>query len=35
MVRLSFTEMDYDNTAIKFNRYEEQSPALMWLVRYK
>ncbi|WP_455095542.1 DUF6078 family protein [Prevotella koreensis] len=35
MVRLSFTEMGYDGYAIEFDRYEEQYPALMRLVRYK
>ena len=35
MVRLSFTEMGYDGSAIEFDRYEEQYPALMRLVRYK
>ena len=27
MVRLSFTEMGYDGSAIEFDRYEEQYPA--------
>ena len=35
MVRLSFTEMGYDGSAIEFERYEEQYPALMRLARYK
>ncbi|ETD16565.1 MULTISPECIES: DUF6078 family protein [Prevotellaceae] len=35
MVRLSFTEMGYDGTAIEFDRYEEQYPVLMRLARYK
>ena len=34
-VRLAFTEMGYDGYAIEFDRYEEQYPALMRLVRYK
>ena len=34
-VRLAFTEMGYDGSAIEFDRYEEQYPALMRLVRYK
>ncbi|VTY12235.1 Uncharacterised protein [uncultured Prevotella sp.] len=35
MVRLSFTEMGYDGSAIEFDRYEEQYSALMRLARYK
>ena len=35
MVRLSFTEMGCDDTAIEFDRNEEQYPALMRLARYK
>ena len=35
MVRLSFTEMGYDGSAIEFDRYEEQYSALMQLARYK
>ena len=34
-VRLTFTEMGYDGSAIEFDRYEEQYPALMRLVRYE
>ena len=34
-VRLAFTEMGYDGTAIEFDRYEEQYPALMRLARYE
>ncbi|WP_314672605.1 DUF6078 family protein [Segatella salivae] len=34
-VRLAFTEMGYDGSAIEFDRYKEQYPALMRLVRYK
>ena len=34
-VRLAFTEMGYDGSAIEFDRYEEQYLALMRLVRYK
>ena len=34
-VRLAFTEMGYDGSAIEFNRYEEQYSALMRLARYK
>lgn len=35
MVRLSFTEIGYDGSAIEFDRYEEQYSALMRLARYK
>ena len=34
MVRLSFTEMGYDGSAIEFDRYEEQYAAVMRLARY-
>ena len=34
-VRLAFTEMGYDGSAIEFDRYEEQYPALMRLARYE
>ena len=34
-VRLTFTEMGYDGSAIEFDRYEEQYSALMRLARYK
>ncbi|RUL60107.1 DUF6078 family protein [Prevotella koreensis] len=34
-IRLAFTEMGYDGYAIEFDRFEEQYPALMRLVRYK
>ena len=34
-VRLAFTEMGYDGSAIEFDRYEEQYSALMRLARYK
>lgn len=35
MVRLSFTEIGYDGSAIEFDRHEEQYSALMRLARYK
>ena len=34
-VRLAFTEMGYDGSAIEFDRHEEQYPALMRLARYE
>jgi len=34
-VRLAFTEMGYDGSAIEFDRDEEQYPALMRLARYE
>jgi hypothetical protein len=34
-VHLAFTEMGYDGSAIEFDRYEEQYPALMRLARYE
>ena len=34
MVRLSFTEMGYDGSAIEFDRYEEQYAAVMRLAKY-
>ena len=34
-VRLAFTEMGYDGSAIEFDRYEELYPALMRLARYE
>ncbi len=34
-VRLAFTEMGYDGSAIEFDRYEEQYPSLMRLARYE
>ena len=34
MIRLSFTEMGYDGSAIEFDRYEEQYAAVMRLARY-
>ena len=34
IVRLSFTEMGYDDSTIEFDRYEEQYAAVMRLARY-
>lgn len=33
-IRLAFTEMGYDGNAIEFDRYEEQYPAIMRIVKY-
>lgn len=35
LVRQSFDEMGYDGKAIEFDRYEEQYPALMRLIKFK